>query len=353
MPLFQQLPSRKQLSLWMRQLATMLRAGVPIIMALSTLKQQTSQRALKIATDKVLLAILEGGSLAHGFARSPRVFSPLMVSLIAAGERAGILEHSLETICRDLEEKRALRGRLMRAATYPLIVLGTLGLVVTFLLIWVIPTFEDLFHESGIALPWLTQAVIGASRATVDHWPMLLLTLLGGVVIAGLAYRNSGTFRIAAAGASLSVPIFRQLNRKRYAYECTTLLASLLRAGIPIIEALEILTQTVQNIVVSRDLNRTRADLHEGLSLSASFERSQIFPPMVSQMVSIGEASGHLEEMLSKTGALFRHEVDESIETIKQLAEPALILLIGVVVGTLVLAIYLPIFQMGDVSGFR
>jgi type IV pilus assembly protein PilC len=353
MRLSRNLPSQKQLSLWMKQLATMLHAGVPIIIALSTLKQQTSQRALNAATDEVLLAVLDGDSLAQGFARNPTIFSPLVVSLIAAGERAGILEHSLETICRNLEEKRALRSRLLRATTYPLIVLGTLAFVIMFLLTWVIPTFEDLFHESGIALPWLTQAVIKASRVTIDHWALLLLTVVSLCTGGALIYRRSKSIRTFAATASLSTPLLKDLNRKRYTYECTTLLASLLRAGIPIIAALEILTQTVQNSRVSHDLTRTRSDLQEGLSLSASFARSQIFPAMVSQMISIGEASGHLEEMLAKTGALFRQEVDEAIETIKQLAEPALVLLIGIIVGTLVLAIYLPIFQLGDVSGIR
>jgi type IV pilus assembly protein PilC len=353
MRIFQPPPSQKQLSLWMRQLATMLNAGVPITIALSTLQEQTSHRTLKTATDQMLLTVLEGGSLAQGFARSPTIFSPLLVSLIAAGERAGILDHSLEAIHRNLEERRAMRSRVIRAATYPLIVLGTLALVVIFLLTWVIPTFEDLFHESGIALPWLTQAVIGTSRSTVTHWPLLLLIPGGFLAISTLTYRRSPAVRTLAAGALLSAPVIKELTRKRYAYECTSLLASLLRAGIPIIEALEILTQTAQNPYVSCDLRRTRTELHEGLSLSASFERSRILPSMVAQMVSIGEASGHLEEMLAKTSSLFRQEVDETIESIKQLAEPALILLIGIIVGTLVLAIYLPVFQLGDVSGIR
>jgi len=331
----------------------MLNAGVPIIMALSTLKEQTSHRALKFATGQMLVTVLEGGSLAQGFARSPAIFSPLLVSLVSAGERAGILEHSLETIHSNLEERRALRSRLMRAATYPLIVLGTLALVVIFLLTWVIPTFEELFHESGIALPWLTQAVVGASRSTIDYWQLLLLGLGTLITLTTFSYRRSVSFRNLAASAMLSTPVFRELTRKRYAYECTSLLASLLRAGIPIIEALEILIQTVQNSLVLGDLRRTHSELHEGLSLSASFERSRILPRMVAQMVSIGEASGHLDEMLAKTSTIFRQEVDETIESIKQLAEPLLILVIGVIVGTLVLAIYLPVFQLGDVSGIR
>jgi type IV pilus assembly protein PilC len=224
---------------------------------------------------------------------------------------------------------------------------------VIFLLTWVIPTFEELFHESGIALPWLTQAVIGASRSTVAQWPLLLLILGGLITISTLSYRRSPAVRTLAARALLAAPVIKELTRKRYAYECTNLLAALLRAGIPIIEALEILTQTVRNSLVSCDLRRTHIELHEGLSLSASFERSRILPRMVSQMVSIGETSGHLEEMLAKTSSLFLQEVEETIETIKQLAEPALILLIGIVVGTLVLAIYLPVFQLGDVSGIR
>jgi type IV pilus assembly protein PilC len=346
-------PSRKQLALWMRQFATMMNAGVPIVTALETLQARSSHKSLETATGLIIDTIQQGGSLAEGFARSRSIFSPATVSLIAAGERAGIVSESLEAICTDIEDRRALQSRLLRAMMYPAIVLMTLFIVILFLLLWVIPTFEELFSEANVTLPWLTQAVLSASRAAVNNWDVGAFVAFVVALLATVTLRKSETARSICQGLPFTTPCIKEIARKRYACECASLLASLLRAGIPVIQALEILSLTTHNRMVSSDLARAREDLLEGLSLTAALGRSPILPPMVSQMVGIGEASGRLDEMLSKTGSLFRAELEESLEVVKELAEPVLIVLIGVIVGTLIVAIYLPIFQMGEVSGFR
>jgi type IV pilus assembly protein PilC len=331
----------------------MLHAGVPIVTALQTLETHTSDRSLQEATREVLHTISQGGSLADGLARSPAIFQQASISLVSAGERAGIVCESLETIHSNLESKRALQARLIRAMTYPAIVLLTLALVVGFLLVWVIPTFEDLFAETGVGLPWLTKLVLTTSRAVVEYWIAGVTAIIVVLSILVFLLRRSTHARLLWERLPFNIPYIRTVLMRRYACEFTTLMAALLRAGIPIVQALEIVMLTMRNAVVCADLARTREDLHEGLSLSAALERSPILPPMVSQMVGIGETSGQLDEMLIKTGLMYREELDEALEGMKQLAEPILIVLIGIVVGTLILAIYLPIFQMGDVSGFR
>jgi type IV pilus assembly protein PilC len=351
MPLRTSHPSRKEVCLFTRQLATVLKAGVPLLSALATLNTQTNSTQLKRAIERIRSTLIDGGSLAAGIAATPAIFDRLYVSLVSSGERAGILDQTFSTLSKNLERKQALRARMVRAATYPALVLATLCGVTVFLLCWVIPTFEDLFYESGVQLPWLTQAVLSISRQMISYWSYLMVLFGCLLLSASWILAESKLAARAVERLVLRIPLAARLTRSRLASEFSNLLSALLGAGIPIIEALDITSETIQHIGLSHELRSTSAGIREGLSLTDSLKRSTVLPALVWQMAGIGEASGQLAEMLAKVGALFDDEVDTTMKTLHDLAEPVLIIVIGLIVGTLVLAIYLPLFHIGEVSG--
>jgi len=346
-------PSLSELTLVTRQLALMIRAGIPIASALELLAAQKHSLPLQSGLRSALETIVDGGSIATGLRRAPLCFPPFYTTLVAAGEHAGILDQTLDTIAEQLEAQRALRSRMIRAAIYPAVVCATLAAVVLFLLTWVIPTFEDLFAESGVDLPLLTRVVLQASHYASHYWLVGIIVVVGGLgLLLWHASRKPETKQTLELLTS-QIPVWRSLLRAKYVSECSTLLAALTRVGIPIIEGLSIVTQTIQSSVMRSDLLRVRSEINEGRSLSAALHESPYFPTLFSHLIEVGERSGQLEPMLTKAAAFYRAEVEQAIDAIKQLIEPALIILIGVIVGTTVLAVYLPIFQMGELAGMR
>jgi type IV pilus assembly protein PilC len=345
--------SCKELCLFTRQLSSVLKAGIPLLAALETLRNQSRSHPLQLAIDRVHATLVDGGTLAKGFAATPTIFGRLYVSLISAGERAGILDQTLSTLARSLERAHSLRSRMLRAAIYPLLVLVTMCAVTIFLLCWVIPTFEDLFQENGARLPWLTHVVLKLSRDVNSYWSYILAGV--GFVLLGISWAFS---RISAAAETLErfilrLPVVATLVRAKVASEISLLLSSLLSAGIPILEALEICAETIQHTGLSRELHDARTVIIDGGSLTESLKRSTVLPAMVGQMVAIGESSGQLVEILEKVGTMFEEELDATMKTLHDLAEPVLVIVIGIVVGTLVLAMYLPLFQIGDLANVR
>lgn len=345
--------SCKELCLFTRQLSTVLKAGVPLLAALETLRSQSRSVPLQHAIDRVHSALVDGATLAKGFAATPDIFSRLYVSLISAGERAGILDQTLSSLVRSLERSHSLRSRMLRAAIYPSLVFITMCAVTLFLLCWVIPTFEDLFQENGAQLPWLTQVVLKLSRDVHSYWSYMLAGF-GCILLGGAwAFSRSAALAHALERCILRLPLVAGLIRAKLASEVSTLLASLLSAGIPALEALEICAETIQHGELSKELHGARGVIIEGGSLTESLRRSTVLPAMVGQIVAIGETSGQLVEMLTKVGMMFEEELDATMKTLHDLAEPILVILIGIVVGTLVLAMYLPLFQIGEVAGTR
>jgi type IV pilus assembly protein PilC len=343
----------KELSIFTRQLAMMLRAGIPLTSALAILGRQKHSVALNNALSTVEEAVHNGESIAIGMRRCPQCFPPFYTTLVAAGEYAGILDQTLDTAYEQLEAQRTLRSRMVRAAIYPAVVCSTLAVIMLFLLTWVVPTFEELFAESGVPLPWLTRIVLSISALLSHYGPLALVT---AVVLTALCvwYRkrsagSAGTFQ----GLVLHIPLWRNLLRAKHASECSALLAALTRVGIPILEGLAITAQTIQSSTVEAAIQHIQCEVSEGHSLSSAFRASHYFPDMFSHLIEVGESSGNLEAMLTKAASFYRAEVEQSIELLKQLVEPALILTIGALVGTTVLALYLPIFQIGELAGIR
>lgn len=330
----------------------MVSSGIPFARALFILEQQSSCKALKEAACNVRHAIQDGETIANAMRRSPRVFNDIYTSLISAGENSGTLENSLQTLCASLQAWRMLKSRMMTAAMYPLIVLATLAVVTILLLVFVIPTFEELYAESHTQLPWLTRAVLLISRTFLEYWHIgILVVALTFVVTAYTAGLRQSKNRLHAFVAKM--PIIRPLLQNKYAAQWARLLSSLVRAGIPILDGLAIARDSMDDIEAARQIESMRERLLEGHSLSQSCTGNSIFPPLVSQMVAIGEETGQLESMLSKTASFYEQEMETTIEKLKQAAEPCLVLMIGAIVGTLVLAMYLPIFQLGEVAQIR
>lgn len=344
-------PSLKELEVFTRQLALMTRAGIPILPALAMLRRQTKTQAFRESLARLEESISDGLSIAQSMVNQTRCFPKFYTSLIAAGEQSGILDQTLDTIALELRSRRILRSRILRAAIYPAFVITTLITIVAFLLICVVPTFEDLFNENGAPLPWLTQKIINLSRLlNSSSTSFITLTILA---LAPLFQRARYSARIThiAYDISCRIPLWRSLTRAKLACECSSLLASLTRVGIPVLEALKITGETIQNATTKRELELIRSQIIEGNSLSAAFKNSKHFPELFVNLIEAGESSGQLEAMLSKAAALYHEELEQAFELLKQLIEPALILAIGAVVGAVVLAIYLPIFQIGDLSG--
>ncbi len=328
----------------------MVRAGISIPSALSTLCGHARSPLLKTALSSLLDTLYEGESLAKGMRRNPHCFPDFYTALVAAGEYAGLLDYSLETIGDQLESQRALRSKMLRAAIYPAIVCLTLAAIVMGLLTWVVPIFEQLFAESGVTLPFLTRMLIGLSHFFTHYWLIGLLALAASVAcciwspLCRRASRNSLQRLVSR------LPGWRTLLRAKDSSQCSALLAAFIRVGIPIMEALKITVDTIQSTQTRTALEQIRLEVGDGRTLSSAFRDSHHFPELISQMIEVGEASGHLESMLTRSSAYYQVEFEQAIDALKQLLEPALMILIGIIVGITVLALYLPIFQIGEVA---
>jgi type IV pilus assembly protein PilC len=344
-------PTNTDLFLFTRQLATMLGAGIPLLRALETLRSQATNSSLGIAISDCITHILEGHSLSEALNRHRQIFSTFYCSLVAAGERAGILESSLDTLASSIQASQALKKEIRGAMLYPILVVTVLAIVVSFLLIWVIPTFEELFAEAGASIPWLTQVVLTTSRCALEYGPHLLGAALAIAFAITFCGSHNAQIRRRFDGMIARAPYLHRMIRARAAAQTTQTLAALTRAGIPILEALAITSEVVTNTHIQEDLRKIRFELGNGLSLSTAFARCHLFPPMLAHMIEIGEESGRLEEMLHKAALFFEEELRRALQTLMQAAEPLLVTLVGLVVGIFVVALYLPIFELGSLAG--
>jgi type IV pilus assembly protein PilC len=331
-----------------RQLALMLRAGIPISAAIGILSQHKRSSAARAALCSLREAIEQGESIAAGMRLSPHYFPTFYSTLVAAGEHAGILDQTLDTLGDQIQAQRALRSRIIKAAIYPVVVCLGLMATMTFLLLWVVPTFEELFAESGVPLPWLTRFVLSLSRNLSQFGPLATLTILAVAWSVVWWFKSRGSAGAIFERLTTRLPLWRNLLRAKHSCEVSGLLAALIRVGIPILEGLAITAQTIPSERARAALLRIRNDVGDGHSLCAAFKSSEYFPELLGDLIEVGEISGSLELMLIKAADFYRAYVDQNIDTLKQLVEPALILIIGALVGVTVLALYLPIFQIGE-----
>ena len=331
-----------------RQFATMIDAGLPIVQCLQILGAQSDSKPFRKVIGGIKEDVEAGTTLAEAIRKHTRVFSELYSSMIQAGEIGGILDTILVRLAAYLEKASKLKSKIKGAMIYPTCIVSAAVLVTTVLLIWVIPVFADVFSSFGHRLPAPTQFVINLSNFTIGHvWYLMAVPVIAAVAIR-YAYRTEeGHFWIDRF--LLRVPVFGGLIRKSSVARFSRTLGTLVSSGVPILDALVITARTAGNKVVERAIMMARTSISSGRTIAEPLIESKVFPPMVCQMISVGETTGALDTMLQKIADFYEDEVDNTVANLMSLLEPAVILFLGVVIGGLVISMYLPIFQLGAV----
>lgn len=338
----------KDVVVFTRQFATMIDAGLPIVQGLDVLGRQHENPAMRRALLDIKDVVSNGGTLSEGMARHPRAFDELFVNMVAAGEVGGILDIILERLAAYLEKSASLKRQVKTAMIYPGVVVGAAVVVTSILLIFVIPTFGEMFAGFGAALPTPTRIVIEMSDFMVAYGHLIF----GGLFAAFWFLRK---FAKTKRGKDffhpifLKLPVMGNLIRKIAVARMSRTLSTMLSSGVPILEALLICGRTAGNRVVEKEIAQVRVAISEGKSIAGPLEGSSIFPPMVVQMIAVGESTGALDAMLSKIADFYEDEVETAVGAMKQLIEPIMIIVLGTIVGGLIVAMYLPIFKLGAV----
>jgi type IV pilus assembly protein PilC len=340
----------KELVVFTRQFATMIDAGLPLVQCLEILASQQDNPEFQRVIYDVKSSVEGGATFADSLKKHPKVFDALFVNLIAAGEVGGILDTILNRLANFMEKAQKLKGKIKSALTYPIAVIVIATLVVTGLLVWVVPVFEDMFEGFGQALPAPTQLVVGMSNFIQDYW-YVLIGIIVGIFIAIRQVRRTEGGRMFTDAVLLRLPVFGDLLRKTAVARFTRTLGTMISSGVPILEALDIVAKTAGNVVVEDAVMKARKSLSEGKTLAEPLAETRVFPPMVTQMIMVGESTGAMDTMLSKIADFYEDEVDVAVEALTSLIEPLLMAFLGVAVGGLVIALYLPIFQIAGAAG--
>ncbi len=328
-----------------RQFATMINAGLPLVQSLTILAQQTENKSLKDVTKAVVYDVESGNTLADAFSKHPKAFSDLYVNMVAAGEAGGILDTILLRLATFLEKSDALIRKVKSAMIYPGVIFTVAAAAVAILLIFVIPTFQSMFASVGMDLPLPTRIVIGASQLLINYW-WAMLAAIGLTIFAFVRYRATDSGRRNVDSLMLKLPVLGDLLRKSAVSRFTRTLGTLISSGVSILDGLEITAKTAGNRVVHDAVMQSRASIAGGDTIAAPLEKSKVFPPMVLSMIAVGEQTGGMDEMLSKIADFYDEEVDVAVGALLSLMEPVMIVVLGVIVGGMVVAMYLPIFDM-------
>jgi len=328
-----------------RQFATMINAGLPLVQALDILAQQTENKSLATVTRQVVYDVESGHTLADSLRKHPKAFSDLYVNMVAAGEAGGILDTILLRLATFLEKNDAIVRKVKGAMIYPAVIFSVAIIAVAVLLIFVIPTFQNMFAQVGMELPLPTRIVILASDLLTGYW-WLLLAVIGFGMFALRGYYKTGAGRLQIDTVLLRLPVIGDLLRKQAVSRFTRTLGTLISSGVSILDGLEITARTAGNMVIHNAVMASRASIAGGDTIAAPLQRSKVFPPMVISMISVGEQTGGLDEMLTKIADFYDDEVDAAVSALLSLMEPVMIVVLGVIVGGMVVAMYLPIFDM-------
>jgi type IV pilus assembly protein PilC len=337
--------SMRDVVIFTRQFSTMINAGLPLVQALDILAKQSENPALKDVTNAVVYDVESGNTVADALRKHPNAFTDLYVNMVAAGEAGGILDTILMRLATFMEKNDALVRKVKGAMIYPGVIMSVAGIAIIVLLIFVIPVFEKMFGDVGLALPLPTRVVIGMSKFLTHYWWMLLI---GGFVGSSSfkKYYASNDGKLVIDRLMLKAPILGDVLRKSSVSRFTRTLGTLIGSGVSILDGLEITAKTSGNRVIQDAIMASRASIAGGETISAPLQKSQVFPPMVISMIAVGEQTGGLDEMLSKIADFYDEEVDAAVSGLLSLLEPIMIVFLGVVVGGMVIAMYLPIFDM-------
>jgi type IV pilus assembly protein PilC len=335
----------KELAVFSRQFATMVNSGLPILRALSILADQTSNKTLQTALAACRLDVEQGASLSQDFEKHPKIFNDLYVSMVKSGETGGSLDTTLLRLAETLENEVRLRGKIKSAMTYPVAVVGLVVLIMSAMLLFVVPQFETIYADLGGSLPLPTRVLLALSKAFQTYWWMFLLSAIGAR-FALRRYKKTERGREVLDGLKLRVPIFGSLFHKTALARFASTLSMLLRSGVPILQALDIVMDTVNNKVLSKAVQDVQSAVREGESMARPLTKHAVFPPMVVQMISVGEETGQVDTMLEKVAGFYNQEVEATVDALTSLIEPILIATIGGCVGAAVVALYMPMFQI-------
>lgn len=341
--------STKDIAVFSRQLATMISAGIPLVQAFEIIGRGNANRAVQDLVLEVKSDVEAGGRLAAALGRHPQHFSALFVNLVAAGEHAGVLEDILIKVATYLEKTEALKSKVRSALFYPTAVIAVAFIITSILLVYVIPQFEDLFKGFGADLPALTLMVIGLSNWFQGNWYLVVGGLVAAVVGVLQGRRRSPAFAALTDRLLLRLPVIGDILHKSAVARFARTLSTMFAAGTPLVEAMVSVAGATGNIVYQDAVMKMRDDVATGTQLQATMRQAALFPGMVVQMVAIGEESGSLDTMLGKIADWYEQEVDDAVSSLTSLLEPIIMVVLGVLIGGLVVAMYLPIFKMGQV----
>ncbi len=335
----------RDIVIFTRQFSTMINAGLPLVQALDILAKQTENKALAEVTRAVVFDVESGHTVADALAKHPNAFSELYVNMVAAGEAGGILDTILMRLATFMEKNDALVRKVKGAMIYPAVIMGVAAIAIIILLIFVIPVFESMFASVGLPLPLPTRVVIALSRFLKGYWWAVGAGAFGLYALTKKYYAtNDGKRKIDRA--LLSFPVLGDVLRKSAVSRFTRTLGTLISSGVSILDGLEITAKTAGNRVIQDAIMASRASIAGGDTIAAPLAKSSVFPPMVISMIAVGEQTGGLDEMLTKIADFYDEEVDAAVSGLLSLLEPVMIVFLGIVVGGMVVAMYLPIFDM-------
>lgn len=345
---FQKKIKLDDLVIFSRQLATMVDAGIPLVGALDILGDQVENPTFRKVIVNIKEKVETGSSLSEALAKHSKVFSSLFINMVKAGESSGMLDDILDRLAAYLEKTSALQRKVKSALIYPAVITVMAILITLVLLIKVIPVFKDIYSGFGAALPKPTQLLINVSNAIV-HYFLLIFLITGGVIFAIYSYTRTERGRTIFDAITLKLPVFGVLLRKVAVSKFTRTLSTLVRSGVPILSSLEIVAKTSGNKVIENAVKNVRASIKEGENIAEPLSKSKVFPPMVVRMVAVGEQTGELEKMLSKIADFYDEQVDAAVSGLTSMIEPLIIAFLGIVIGTIVICMFLPIFKISTI----
>ncbi|RPH44167.1 MAG: type II secretion system F family protein [Burkholderiales bacterium] len=341
--------TERDITMFTRQLATMMKAGVPLLQAFDIVAKGTDNQSVAKLFIDIKGDVETGTSLSQAFRKYPLYFDQLFCNLVDAGEQAGILDDLLDRLAMYKEKMQAIKGKIKSALFYPIAVLGVAAIVVVVIMLFVIPAFKQVFANFGADLPAPTMIVIAMSDFFVANWYLIFGVLFGAFYFMKQAWRRSPAVQMAMDRVMLKLPIFGEVLRKATIARWLRTLSTMFAAGVPLVEALDSVGGAAGNIVYLQATKKIQQEVSTGTGLTVAMQNAKVFPNMVLQMAAIGEESGALDSMLGKSADIYEREVDDAVEALSSLMEPLIMVVLGVVIGGLVVAMYLPIFKMGQV----
>ncbi|HLB95176.1 MAG TPA: type II secretion system F family protein, partial [Nitrospiria bacterium] len=342
--------SDKDIVVFTRQFATMIDAGLPLVQCLEILTAQTENKVLAKTIGEVRQDVEAGSTYADALRKHPKVFDALYVNMVAAGEAGGILDTILNRLAKHIEKAMKLKKQIKTAMVYPAVIMCVAVIIIAILMVWVIPVFAKMFSDFGGALPAPTQLVVSASYFMKSNIIYMIIGV-GLFIFAFRRFYRTPMGRKLVDRAALRLPVVGDLIRKAAVAKFTRTLGTLISSGVPILDGLSIVAKTAGNKIIEEAVMMTRQSISEGKTIAEPLGQTKVFPPMVVQMIAVGETTGALDAMLSKIADFYDEEVDAAVTALTSLLEPMLMVFLGVVIGFIVVAMYLPIFSMAGAVG--